>query len=137
MIQRYPLSWPEGWKRTLSHLRRHGSFNKKESVPGATWQKTVNLSIADAIKRVYYELERVGVKHIQEDVVVSTNLRVNISGIPRSDQGDPQDPGVAVYWERKGVRQCMAVDQYYRVADNLAAIAATLEAMRALEVKVG
>jgi len=29
--------------------------------------------------------------------------------------------------------QCMAIDRYDRVADNLAAIAATLEAMRAIE----
>ena len=83
MIQRYPLSWPEGWKRTLSHQRRHATFNKKEAVPGATWQKTVNLSIEDAIRRVFDQLERLGVKHVQEDVVVSTNLRVNLRGIPR------------------------------------------------------
>src|SRR3954467_15855639 len=29
--------------------------------------------------------------------------------------------------------RCMAIDRYTRVADNLAAIAATLEAMRAIE----
>lgn len=135
MIQRYPLCWPEGWKRTRSGFRRHGNFNRKESVRVGeqSFQKSKQLSIADAIKRVFYELERLGVKHIQEDVVVSTNLRVNLAGIPRGDQGDPADPGAAVYWERNGVRQCMAIDQYYRVADNLAAIAATLEAMRAIE----
>ncbi|KVD37855.1 hypothetical protein WJ41_22830 [Burkholderia ubonensis] len=42
--------------------------------------------------------------------------------------------GVAVYWEtRAGARRVMAIDQYTRVADNLAAVAATLDAMRAIE----
>jgi hypothetical protein len=138
MLQRYPLTWPEGWKRTEGLRRRHGQFNRKETRldaygPGQHGQDTKRISIGDAIKRVFYELERLGVKHVQEDVLVSTNLRVNIAGIPRGDAGEPSDPGVAVYWERKGVRQCIAIDQYFRVADNLAAIAATLEAMRAIE----
>lgn len=136
MIQRFPLQWPSGWRRTTN--RQHAAFNRKEVVkdaygPGQHGQQTKRLSIGDAVKRVHYELERLGVKHVQEDVVISTNLRVNLAGVPRGDQGDPSDPGAAVYWELKGRRQCMAIDRYWRVADNLAAIAATLEAMRAIE----
>lgn len=131
MIQKYPLAWPAGWKRTAPGYRKHAAFNRVENSGGS--KKTVKLSIGDAVKRVFYELERLGVKHVQEDVVISTNLRVNMSGIPRGDQGEPSDPGAAVYWELNGVRQTMAIDQYYRVADNLAAIAASLEAMRAIE----
>jgi hypothetical protein len=131
MIQKYPLAWPQGWKRTANGYRRHAAFNRVENSGGL--KRTVKLSIGDAVKRVFYELERLGVKHVQEDVVISTNLRVNMSGIPRGDQGEPSDPGAAVYWELNGVRQTMAIDQYWRVADNLAAIAASLEAMRAIE----
>jgi hypothetical protein len=42
---------------------------------------------------------------------------------------------VAVYWvTRAGTpAKCMAVDRYDKVADNLAAVAATLEAFRAVE----
>jgi hypothetical protein len=42
---------------------------------------------------------------------------------------------VAVYWIKTGRKQmkCMAIDRYGRVADNMAAIAATIEAMRAIE----
>jgi hypothetical protein len=137
-VQRYPLAWPEGWKRTASGARRHAAFNRKEITldaygPGSHRQTSKRLSIAEAIQRVFAELQRLGVKHVQEDCVVSTNLRVNLSGIPRGDQGEPSDPGAAVYWELKGARQCIAIDQYWRVADNIAAIAATLEAMRAIE----
>ena len=40
---------------------------------------------------------------------------------------------MAVYWqETSGKRRVIAIDRYSRVADNLAAIAATLDAMRAI-----
>src|SRR6185369_3339882 len=56
-------------------------------------------------------------------------------GYPRADAANPDDPGVAVYWrnENSDRRQCLAIDRYTRAADNLAAIAATLDAMRAIE----
>lgn len=68
------------------------------------------------------------------DLIISSNLAVRLDGLPRSGQSEPADPGVAVYWLRPGESQrCMAIDLYDRVADNLAAIAATLEALRAIE----
>jgi hypothetical protein len=68
------------------------------------------------------------------DVVISTNVPLRMDGFPRGDGGAVSDSGVAVYWmDRKGNTRCMAIDQYYRVADNLAAVAATLSAMRAIE----
>lgn len=82
--------------------------------------------------RVLAELERMGVT--RDDVMISTNLRTRLDGLPRSDQRAPDDPGAAVYWQDPfGGRRCIAVDQYTKVEDNLAAIAATLEAMRAIE----
>src|SRR5260370_38949062 len=65
--------------------------------------------------------------------MVSTNIPLNLSGSPRGDRLEPPDPGAAIYWSHKGKSQCMAIDRYNRVADNLAAIAATLEALRAIE----
>jgi hypothetical protein len=71
----------------------------------------------------------------RDDVLISTNLKLRLDGLPRGDQGEPADPGVAVYWQPRQGKQmrCMAIDSYDRTADNLAAIAATLEAMRAIE----
>jgi DnaJ-domain-containing protein 1 len=45
------------------------------------------------------------------------------------------EPSVSVYWNVRGQKnqRCMAIDRYDRVQDNLAAIAATLNAMRAIE----
>lgn len=133
MTQAYPLAWPEGWKRTAPHNRQSGQFRtgKTDHERGT---KARRIDITTATKRVHDELERLGVKYPRDDAVISTNLRLNASGFPRGDQGEPNDRGVAVYWQsRKGEPRVMAIDAYDRVADNIAAIAATLEAMRSIE----
>lgn len=123
MINAYPLAWPEGWPRTPSHRREHGRFRTA---------KRNDVTVAEGVERVLEELRRMG--RTRDDIVVSTNLVTRMDGMPRSDQREPQDAGAAVYWQLKdGSRKVMAIDRYHRVADNLAAIAATLEAMRAIE----
>lgn len=130
---RYPLAWPDGWHRTPSLERKRATFGRKETRPGNSWKSHARLSVNDATRRVLAELGRLGVVR-DDDIVISTMIRVRLDGLPRSGEPEPQDPGVAVYWERPGESpRCMAIDLYDRVADNLAAIAATLEAMRAIE----
>jgi hypothetical protein len=132
-VTAYPLQWPEGWPR--SRGRKSGQFGKQETVSTNTgsWRSKTDLTMADAMKRVKYELERLGI-NVADDSIVSTNLKLNLSGLPRGDQGEPSDPGVAVYFQKKGgPMRVIAIDAYYRVRDNVAAIAATLEAMRAIE----
>lgn len=129
-FQAYPLQWPVGWKRTST--REHGRFGKRERSGSSSYASLRDLSVADAVGRVRAELERMGVR--EHDVVVSTNLALRLDGWPRSDQANPTDPGAAVYWrDRHGETRCMAIDRYVRVADNIAAISATLDAMRAIE----
>lgn len=120
-LTRFPLCWPDGWKRTKDYARTWGKFG----------QRARGLSIIEGCERVLDELRRMGIG--SDDVLISTNVRTRLDGLPRSDQAEPADPGAAVYWEKRGKRQCMAIDRYSRVADNLAAIAATLDAMRAIE----
>ncbi len=69
----------------------------------------------------------------REDLVISTNLETRLDGLPRSGQRKPDDPGVAVYWKDGKDTRCMAIDMYTDVEQNLAAVAATLYAMRAIE----
>jgi hypothetical protein len=129
-INAFPLTWPDGWKRTTA--REHARFGKKVRRNGNSWSTHEDLTVAEAIGRVLAELERMGLG--RDDVIISTNLALRMDGLPRSDQRAPDDPGAAVYWQtRKGGRKVMAIDRYHRVADNLAAIAATLDAMRAIE----
>lgn len=117
----YPLDWPAGWKRTS--LRKEGRFYTNNKAP----------TVAQAVERVMLELQRLGIRRY--DLIISTNVPTRMDGLPRSDQGNPLDPGVAVYWRKgqNGAMKCMAIDRYRAVADNLCAIAATLEAMRAIE----
>lgn len=120
---RYPLQWPEGWKRMQSYQRKTATFSRQGKA----------LTVFDGVQRVLDELQRLGVH--QDDVVVSTNLQTRLDGLPRSNQARPGDPGVCVYWRKspKEPMRCMAVDRYDEVQDNLAAVAATLEAMRSIE----
>lgn len=132
MINAYPLCWPEGWKRTPSHQRRNAKFGRSVQVEGKSWRNKQDLTVAESVGRVLEQLERMGVD--RQDVVISTNVRTRLDGMPRSGEREPDDRGAAVYWrERNKPMRCMAVDQYTSVADNLAAIAATLDAMRAIE----
>lgn len=127
---RYPLSWPEGWKRTT--VRKAAQFGKAGTVTGQFSRTDIKrLSVENAFDRLERELEAFDIKG--DTVIVSTNLKLNMRGVPSGNAGEPSDPGVAVYWTRNGKAQCMAIDVYTRVADNLAAVAASLAAMRAIE----
>lgn len=138
VIQAFPLTWPEGWKRTVPHARTWGKFSKSErrtyTGSESTYMKKLDLSVNDATTRVLQELGRLGVVR-RDDIVISTNVRLRLDGLPRSNEPEPSDPGVAVYWEDPltSAHRCMAIDRYARVADNLAAVAATIDAMRAIE----
>jgi DnaJ-domain-containing protein 1 len=86
------------------------------------------LSTRTAIDRLGVELRRLGAR---EDIL-STNLLLGQSG-SRSDQREPQDPGAAVYFTLYGQPRVLASDHWTRLADNIAAIAAHIGAMRAVD----
>lgn len=137
-MKAYPLAWPTGWKRTDPSVRRAAAFGKasrarRENEPGTgTWIQGRRLTITEGNNRVLDQLRKMGVQH--GDAIISTNLRLNLDGTPTSKQAEPADPGAAVYWTTGGEsHKVMAIDIYDRVADNLAAIAASFEAMRSLE----
>lgn len=128
MIPAFPLQWPAGWPRTPWNLQRYAKFGSKKG----SASRVTDITIAEATQRVLGELGRMGID--RQDVVISTNLAPRLDGLPRSGQAAPRDAGAAVYWQTsKGERRVMAIDQYYKVEENLAAIAATLDAMRAIE----
>lgn len=144
-VPAYPLQWPEGWKRTPPALRKAAKFTKQK-VEYREWRDAAGqshsnrialkqgLSINDAIQRVRAEVRTMTG---DDDFVLNSDLELRLDGLPRSGQREPQDPGVVIYWVDRNApgkpQRCMAIDIYDRVADNIAAIAATLEAMRAIE----
>lgn len=114
----YPLHWPSGRPRTIDYLRKDGRF-RRGSCP---------ISISEACLRVEEEVERLGGVYL----VISTNVEATLSGRPRSGQRIPADPGVCVYFHLKRQPYALACDGYREVAQNLAAIAAHIEATRAI-----
>jgi hypothetical protein len=128
--QKYPLAWPTGQPRT--QYRKDAQFYKRGAADAGGWKPAKNLTIAQSMERLRYEVDRMGV-NFEDDCLVSSNLKLNMSGLPRSDQGEPADPGVAVYWQSKSGPRVMAIDIYNRVADNIAAVSKTLEYMRGIE----
>lgn len=121
-ITAHPLTWPTGWKRTAPNQQREAKFARYDK----------RLTLTQGLDRVLLELQRMGID--RQDVIVSTDVLLRLDGLPRSGQPEPKDHGAAVYWQEwNGQRRVMAIDLYDKVADNLAAIAATLDAMRAIE----
>lgn len=116
---RYPLSWPTGWKRTPSYQRQRARFQSG----GAA------LTVHRAITRLSGELARLGAR----DEILSTNMQTRLDGLPYSGQSEPADPGVAVYFTLKGQARCLACDAWTRTADNIAAIAQHIDALRRID----
>lgn len=120
----YPLQWPAGRSRRRQDERRYPVFRTAREGNGSK-----PISVAVALERLQRELGRLGARY----PVVSSNLETRLDGLPRSGQRDPDDPGVAVYFELAGKPHCMPCDTYTTVAANIAAIAAHIEATRAIE----
>lgn len=120
-LSNYPLCWPDGWSRTPR--RKAATFSRYGD----------RLTIQAGLNRVLQQLELMSIR--RDDILVSTNVPTRLDGLPRGDQRKPDDPGVAVYWRKRqdAPMQCMAIDIYNEVADNLGAVAATLAALRAIE----
>lgn len=139
MTTAYPLAWPTGWPRKTDSQRADARFSRATTTEHrwsdgskTTWRGKKALTVSDGVKRVLTELDRLGAQWGY--TVISTNVALRQDGLPRSGQREPADPGVAVYWkDRSGEPRVMAIDQYRAVADNLAAVAATLDALRAIE----
>lgn len=110
----YPLQWPVGRKRMIpgnSPFERH--------------------SVDKARIAVVKELRRYGVS--DDEICISSNLQLRLDGWPKSNQIEPADAGVAVYFRKGGKDHVMACDKWSRVACNLWAIARHLDALRGQE----
>ena len=99
-----PLKWPEGWKRAKS--RQAARFD---------------VSFDKAVRELEWEIERLGGKY------------PNITHNKWHRGKEPEDPGVAVYFEVKGKQRVFACDRWYNVRDNIRAIQKTIEALRGIE----
>ena len=120
----YPLQWPSGWKRTHWQERECGQFEGTLDRVRAELYREIDLIALGKTARI------TTVRHL---VVISTNLPLRKDGEFFASARRPQDPGVAVYFTRKGKPLCFACDKYDEVWKNLRAIQKTIEAMRGIE----
>lgn len=122
-IQRYPLQWPVGWRRTPRDRRSRAKFRHDRSA----------LTVYNASEQLRNELRRLGVPY--GEWVISSNVELRLDGLPRSDRSEPSDPGAAVYFRMRhgGKPKVFACDKWDRVADNIAAIAKHIECLRAVD----
>lgn len=110
----YPLQYPIQKKRTLLHEREYARFR-------TTFAKT-----RDSLLN---EIRLLGGKY----PIISSNLMLKRDGIPYANQQEPEDSGVAVYFELFGKQQCIPCDKWKKVVNNITAIEKTINALRGIE----
>lgn len=125
----FPLAWPHGRPRRQPAERRRAAFGSVRQRGGSSWVSKERLSVAEALSRLQHEIDALRASY----PVVSSNVELRLDGMPRSGQREPDDPGVAVYFQLAGKPHCLPCDTYDRVADNIAAVAKHIEATRAIE----
>jgi hypothetical protein len=111
----YPLYWPEGWPRATPHQVKRARFGDH--------------SVAEGRRVVADQVRLFGGK----DLIISSNLELRLDGNPRSNQKQPADRGVAIFFKRGGQDMALACDIYTTVEDNLWALCRTLDALRQIE----
>lgn len=122
----YPLAWPTA--RPKTHARKQALFRDRGSRMTLT---TARRRLRDIVNG----MTRNGQNWRVVNQVLSTNIRFTASGA--RDQSvsrrDPEDPGVAFYFDLDGRSHVLACDRWDTVPDNIAAIAAHIEALRGQE----
>jgi hypothetical protein len=111
----FPLQWPDGVART--RFRDNSRFDKGRGFNAAR-------------DGALYELERFNASH----VVITSNLPTTARGLPHATSaGHLPDPGIAVWWIKRGREHVIACDRWTTVTENMRAIERTLEALRGVE----
>ena len=113
-----PLSWPADVPRTRS--RRSGRFK----IGGSN-----RLTVAQAFDRLSDELDRFEGRRAE----LSADFEQTRTGRPSLSWKRSADPGCVVLFTRRGKDYCLPCDTYDDLAQNIAAIAAHLDAVRAIE----
>jgi hypothetical protein len=85
--------------------------------------------MTEAVNLITAEVRRLG----GSGLIVSTNVKLRVDGLPYSGQSQPKDCGAAIYFSLKGKAVAFSCDKYDRVECNLYAIGLTIEATRGIE----
>lgn len=124
----YPLKWVEGRPRTPAHQRKEALWRNEG--------RRISLTVGrQRLREQISAMTRHGQSWRVTNMVLSTNIRFTAAG--NRDQNvsrrDPDDSGVAFYFDLDGKPHALACDRWDTVQDNIAAIAAHIEALRGQE----
>jgi len=111
MIEAYPLHWPVGKPRSKSQAR--SAFSGSQN---------------DSQNFIINEIRLLG----GSNPIISTDIKLRQDGLPYASQRQPDDQGVAVYFDYKGQQQCFACDRWDLIKYNMKAIGKTIEALRGI-----
>jgi hypothetical protein len=115
----YPLQWPAGWPRTKNPARsRFGKWNAKPTIASACGMLENELRQLIGYNKTY---------------IISTNLKYKTNGDPYSNQREPIDQGVAVYFEFNDNETVIACDTFDKIGCNIHAIVKTIGALRGID----
>jgi DnaJ-domain-containing protein 1 len=115
VIEAYPLCWPSDQLRTPGAQRD----------PGYQFKVT----FGRARDELLHELQLMGAR----EVVVSTNIPVRNDGLPYANAREPDDAGIAVYFQQGKRSLVIACDSYRTTRANMRAIGATVAALRTIQ----
>ncbi|MBH8561924.1 J domain-containing protein [Nostoc sp. CENA67] len=113
-ISAYPLTWATIYPRTSQHKRQTARFE-------------VGFSVAR--DDLLNELRLLGAKNL----VISSNVPLRRDGLPYANFREPDDSGVAVYFQIKDKNYALCCDKWLKVKDNMRAIGLHIAAMRGME----
>ena len=122
----FPLSWPISWPRTPAARITRARFGVSVKRGENNYRSKAEVTLYVGRERLLSELRKLGAMA----VMLSTNIPVRLDGLPYSKAREPDDHGVAVYFRIKGEPRVLACDKWDRVADNMAALAAHVDAVR-------
>lgn len=117
MTRPFPLDWPPGQPRT-AHPQEAKFRHQGGRVP-----------MAVAFKRLQGELDRLGAT----STVLSSDWPRNVDGSLSARAPAGTDAAVAVHFVLFDRETVLACDRWDRVADNVAAVAAHIEALRGMD----
>jgi hypothetical protein len=117
VIEAYPLCWPDGRTRRPRYQRERSRFDA---------------SFARARDDVVRQVHLLSGRYPDPQLIISTNIALRRDGLPLAGQRQPDDPGVAIYFNYRKRQVCFACDRWEKVEDNMHAICKTIDALRGI-----
>lgn len=115
--EKFPLEWPKDYPRTKDQK-------------GSRFR---NNSFAKCRDYLFNQLRLMLPYSERNTIVLSTNIPLRQDGIPYANYRQPDDKGVAVYFQYKGDSVVICCDKWDKIEDNMWACAQTIESLRAIE----